>query len=120
MPRIRKVDNNQNEVVNKLRDLGFSVGLTHTVGNGFPDFVVGFDGINFLVELKSNGNLTKHEVQFFSSWLGQVNKCYTVDDILDSLLCYLCLVDGFNISYRQLKLNDIHKRYIYEKQSRDL
>lgn len=86
----KKIDKNQNQVVKELRELGFSVPLTHTIGKGFPDFVVGFAGYNLLVELKSNGGkLTKDEKDFHKSFTGTVVTCFNTQDVIDELVKYI-------------------------------
>ena len=49
--RASKVDENQHEIVSFFRKIGCSVALMHAVGEGFPDLVVGKQGVNLLVEL---------------------------------------------------------------------
>lgn len=86
--RGKRIDANQNEVVSALRKLGFSVAITSMVGKGFPDLVVGKNGINWLFELKdgskapSQKKLTPDEQKFFDGWRGQINKVDGLDDIL--------------------------------------
>ena len=48
-----KVDNNQREIVKKLRKIpGVTVSITSALGDGFPDIVVGYKGVNHLIEIK--------------------------------------------------------------------
>lgn len=74
----KRVDGNQREIVNILRNLGATVQILSSVGKGCPDILVGIFGQNFLMELKngklspSAQRLTEHEEKFFSSWKGQV------------------------------------------------
>lgn len=74
MRRKAKVDKNQPEVVGKLRDAGFTVALTHQLGQGFPDFVIAYAGLTCLVELKSDEKkkLTKDEGTFCDTWNGHI------------------------------------------------
>jgi hypothetical protein len=44
----KRVDRNQPEIVDALRQAGASVGHTHTVGQGFPDIVVGVPGLTLV------------------------------------------------------------------------
>ncbi len=44
----KRVDRNQPEIVDALRQAGASVGHTHTVGQGFPDIVVGTQGLTLV------------------------------------------------------------------------
>ncbi len=67
-----KTDTIQPLIVEVARKMGASVFLTHRVGGGFPDLVVGFAGHNILVECKSpGGKLNRKERQFFENWRGQ-------------------------------------------------
>jgi Holliday junction resolvase len=70
--RRKRVDANQKQITKELRDLGFSVALTHTIGKGFPDIVVGKNGVTLLVELKANkkAKLTPDEKAFLENWQG--------------------------------------------------
>lgn len=76
--RAARVDANQGDVVDALRAIGCSVALTHAAGGGFPDLVVGVDGINLLIEVKdgkkppSERKLTKDQVLFHAQWRGQI------------------------------------------------
>ena len=77
--RRAKVDSNQKEIVKALRVAGATVAHTHTVGDGFPDIVVGHHGRNYLFEIKDGGKvpsaqkLTPKEEAFFASWRGLVH-----------------------------------------------
>ena len=89
---IKKVDANQKELMSKLRHIpGVSVATTHTIGKGFPDIVIGYKGMNYLVEIKdgakppSQRKLTKDEVSFHSNWNGQVQICNNFYEILKLL-----------------------------------
>lgn len=44
----KRVDRNQPEIVEALREAGASVGHTHAVGQGFPDVVVGVQGLTLV------------------------------------------------------------------------
>lgn len=73
MTRARRVDRNQSEIVQALRAVGASVHITSRFGEGFPDLVVGFGGVTFLLEVKTpDGKLTEDEREFFDNWRGQV------------------------------------------------
>jgi len=78
MRRAARTDVNQKDIVNALRIAGFSVYPTHALGAGFPDIVVGKNGINLLFEIKdgdkpkSAQKLTPDEVIFHRDWRGSV------------------------------------------------
>lgn len=66
---ISKVDGNQAEIVQGLRDVGVAVYCAHAVGRGFPDLVVAFRGRVYLLEVKTaDGELTLEQRRFFSEW----------------------------------------------------
>lgn len=98
MRRASKVDSNQPEIVNGLRQSGESVLLLHQVGGGCPDILssgirkcpsCGYGMVgNFLIEIK-NGNssprdqrLTEDEQAFFDGWRGQVAIARTIEEAL--------------------------------------
>lgn len=72
------VDANQSAIVEEFRKRGASVATTHREGKGFPDLVVGFQGVNLLVEVKdgdkppSAQKLTEPEQDWHDAWRGQV------------------------------------------------
>ena len=76
MRRNARVDGNQTHIVGIFRKLGATVAHTHMIGQGFPDIVVGYDGLNHLVEIKdprmppSKRKLTPDEQVFFNGWNG--------------------------------------------------
>ena len=59
MRRAAKIDANQPEIVAALEAVGASVVSTAGLGNGFPDIVVGFRGINYLIEIKDGSKPPK-------------------------------------------------------------
>lgn len=85
MRRAAKVDDNQSEIVSALRDIGCSVQTLAAVGKGVPDLLVGYRGINWLMEIKdgaktkSQQKLTDDQVKWHSSWLGEVYVINSVD-----------------------------------------
>jgi len=104
MRRAAKVDRNQAEIVAALRAHGASVQPLHTVGQGCPDLLVGFDGQNFLLEIKdgqkipSKQRLTPDQVEWHSAWGGAVA---VAKDTADAL----AIVCGIAPECRQLLLN---------------
>lgn len=84
MPRRRaaKIDNNQTELVNYLRAYGFSVAITSSAGDGFPDLVAGKHGINYLIEVKgAKGKLTPMQKIFHDTWQGQIMVACCIEDL---------------------------------------
>lgn len=88
MRRAAKADGNQPQIVKAFRQLGFSVAHTHTIGKGFPDIVVGRNGINTLVEIKdgdkvkSQKQLTADEKEFHENWRGTIIIIESVEDVI--------------------------------------
>ncbi len=83
-----RVDRNQKEIVKALRDAGATVQHLHTVGSGCPDILVGFRGINHLMELKDGAKppsarkLTPDEEEWHKGWKGQVVTVMSADEAL--------------------------------------
>ena len=69
----RKADANQPEIVQALRQAGWTVHHTHTLGQGFPDLACGKHGTTVLVECKMPGEmLTPAEKIFHAEFRGAV------------------------------------------------
>lgn len=89
MPKYKaRIDRNQVEIVKTFRQYGASVVHTHTLGRGFPDIVVGYQGNNFLIEIKdwlkpeSQRKLTEAEQEFSNNWKGQYDIIESVGDVV--------------------------------------
>lgn len=66
-----RVDGNQKEIAEFLRKAGFSVFHAHAVGHGFPDLVIGRNGVTWLAECKvSKGKFTDSQKRFYAQWRG--------------------------------------------------
>jgi hypothetical protein len=64
-----KVDNNQKQIVDELRALGYTVANLSRAGAGIPDLVVGDSQRIVWVEVKRKGQkLTPYEQAFFNEW----------------------------------------------------
>jgi len=87
-----KADRNQPSIVKEYRRLGATVAHTHMVGGGFVDIVVGYMGINSLVEIKdpeqppSKRRLTTDEQIWHDEWAGTVRIIETFEDVAFHLL----------------------------------
>ena len=87
MRRAARTDDNQQQIVKQLRQLGCSVAITSMIGKGFPDFIVGYKGRNLMIELKdgaktkSQKGLTMDESKWHTQWKGQVDKCESLEEI---------------------------------------
>lgn len=73
-----RTDVNQQAVVRAMRQAGITVQLLSSVGNGCPDILCGFRGVNVLVEVKNGARaaskqaLTADETAWHETWSGQV------------------------------------------------
>jgi hypothetical protein len=90
---IKRTDRNHAEIINALRKIpNLSVFSTHEVGKGFPDIVIGYKGVNYLIEIKDGNKppsarkLTDAELQFHSNWKGQIKIVNNLDEVLNLLL----------------------------------
>lgn len=90
--RAKKVDDNQPQLVKQMRRIpGLTVFLTHTLGKGFGDAVLGFRKNNYIIEIKdpskppSARKLTPDEEKFHEEWEGQITVVETIDDVLNLL-----------------------------------
>ncbi|WP_336943117.1 hypothetical protein [Acinetobacter modestus] len=91
MRRAAKIDANQTEIVKALRSVGASVQSLASTGKGCPDLLVGFRGVNWLLEIKdsqkvkSARKLTDDQVVWHESWRGKVYVIESVDQALNLL-----------------------------------
>ena len=84
--RAAKVDTNQPEIVEALRAVGATVFLLHRVGHGCPDILVGYQGKNYLLEIKTeHGTLTPPEARFIADWRGQVLVVRTIEEAMRAI-----------------------------------
>lgn len=84
----KRVDTNQAEIVDALRRAGATVQVLSNVGKGCPDLLVGYDGDNYLLEVKdgskaaSRVKLTPDEERWYDDWDGQVAVVYSIEGAL--------------------------------------
>ena len=92
MRKAAKIDDNQKAIVNILRQIGASVQSLAATGKGCPDLLVGYHGINYLMEIKdgdkvlSKQKLTIDQEHWHSLWRGTVHIVKSVDEALKILL----------------------------------
>lgn len=73
-----RTDANQSAIVTLFREMGCSVWVTSSAGNGAPDIVIGANGKNVLVEIKDGSKapfahrLTMAEQKFHDEWRGDI------------------------------------------------
>lgn len=88
MRRRARVDANQKEIVAKLRKFGCSILHTHQLGKGAPDIIIGYNNLNYLIEIKdgsktkSQQKLTPDELEFQSNWKGAYFVCNSYEQII--------------------------------------
>ena len=94
MPRRKSaVDANQPEIVAALRGVGATVQHLHILGQGCPDILVGFRGVNYLMEIKdgskppSRRKLTDDELAWHLQWRGLVCTVKSVDEAITVIGC---------------------------------
>lgn len=87
MRRAARVDANQAEIVAALRAAGATVQPLHQVGQGCPDLLVGYRGVNYLIECKGmSGRFTYFEYAWIRTWAGRdVCVAYSVDEALRAI-----------------------------------
>ena len=104
--KVHRVDLNQSSIVGIFLKFGFSVFIASSMGDGFPDLVVGFCGLNFLVEIKNRELYSKNRVlltddqlQFHGNWKGSIVTIETDSEAIEfctrvrklSKECYLLI-----------------------------
>jgi hypothetical protein len=92
MRRASKIDDNHAELVKALRQIpGCGVVSTASLGDGFPDLVVGYRRVNYLLEVKdpakrpSKRRLTEDQERFHRGWPGKVAVVETLIDALEAI-----------------------------------
>jgi Holliday junction resolvase len=90
MPRLKaRKDSNHNEVQKALEDFGCSVCDVSAFGRGFVDIVVGYEGRNYLFEIKDGAKppsarkLTEDEEKFHRDWKGRVDVVLNAEQAID-------------------------------------
>lgn len=93
--RKASADANQPGIVKALRGVGATVQHLHKVGEGCPDILVGYRGVNTLIEIKDGSKppsarkLTKPQVKWHAEWKGQVCVVTSVDEALQVVVGYV-------------------------------
>lgn len=91
MRRAARVDANQRIIVDGLRAAGASVQSLAAIGKGCPDLVVGYQGKNFLLEVKDGAKprwaqaLTPDQEGWWRTWDGQVCVVRSLEDALAAI-----------------------------------
>lgn len=80
-----KRDANEPGIIAALEAEGATV-FPNPIGQGKPDLTVGFNKINTLMEVKTpSGRLNKKQVEWHSSWAGQVCVVRTPSEALSAI-----------------------------------
>ena len=91
MRKYGRKDANQDDIVEKLLGIGASVQSLASVGDGVPDILVGYLGVNYLFEIKdgdkppSKRRLTPDEIDWHTNWKGNVLVVKSFEEALDFL-----------------------------------
>jgi Holliday junction resolvase len=89
--RAARVDRNHAEIVAGLRQMGCSVLSLAAVGDGCPDILCGWRGVNLLLELKdgskspSRRELTADELEFLTHWNGTAVVVKTLQEAIEMM-----------------------------------
>ena len=89
MRRAARIDANQPSIVEALRVIGATVEPIYMVGGGVPDLLVGYRGVNWLIEVKdgdkppSRRRLTPDEQAWHDDWRGQVAVVNDAQEAID-------------------------------------
>ncbi len=88
---MKRVDDNQKEIVDALRQRGCSVLSLAPMGKGCPDIAVGRQGFTFFLEIKngkkppSGQKLTGYETAFMITWRGHYAIVNSVAQALEAV-----------------------------------
>ena len=92
MRRASNIDLNHVQIVQVLRQAGATVASLAAVGKGVPDLLVGYQGRNFLMEVKRlrgklnpTAKLTADQEKFFREWNGRVYVVTSPEQALEIL-----------------------------------
>jgi Holliday junction resolvase len=89
--KAHRIDDNQKQIVNYLREHHISVAVTSGMGKGFPDLVCGYRGKNILLEIKDGKKpvyaqaLTPEQHLWHHGWRGQIAVVNTPEMALDAI-----------------------------------
>ena len=80
-PYARRVDSNHPQIVKDLERTGATVQSMHTLGKDCPDILVGYHGVNYIFEIKSEGGYpTDGQIKWITHWQGQANVIFSTED----------------------------------------
>lgn len=83
MRRAARIDNVHTEIVDALRKMGASVQSLAGIGHGCPDLLVGYQGRDYVIEVKTKkGTLTEAELEWATAWKGRHRILRSVEDVV--------------------------------------
>lgn len=91
MRRAARTDDNQEQIVSALRQVGASVLIMSQLGGGAPDLAVGIFGRTYFLEVKdgskppSQQRLTPEEAIFQNEWKGHYRVVHNVDEAMAAI-----------------------------------
>jgi hypothetical protein len=98
MRRAANLDSNHRAIVLALRSIGATVQSLASMGGGVPDLLVGYRGLNVLLEVKdsekppSARSLTLDETHWQETWGGQVKTVSTCEEAQRVVIAHCCPV----------------------------
>ena len=79
-----RTDENQKQITDCFRKLGYTVHDLSEAGKGFPDIIIAKHGDNDLVEIKTEkGRLNELQEKFAAIWNAPVYVIRNVDEAID-------------------------------------
>ena len=81
-----RVDRNQKDIIDALEKIGASVEAIRSLHGGCPDLLVGFQGRNYLIEVKvpKEGRLSEIQKVWRDDWSG--GKPFVIKSVEDVIL----------------------------------
>lgn len=77
--RLKRTDKNQLEIVRFLSESGCQIINLTQVGQGCPDLLICYNGINILIEIKNTGKLNDKQRLFHHKWNGPIEIVYNLE-----------------------------------------
>ena len=95
MSYAKRIDANQNEIVETFRKMGCKVSITSSLGKGFPDVIVKVGRNIYMIQIKngdkppSQQKLTPAEEKFHREWgcVHIINSVERAIDFVNELRC---------------------------------
>ena len=95
MRKYAHIDANQPSIILALVEMGATVQSLAALGNGAPDLLAGYDGMNFALEVKNPHalrgkkqrlELTPDEKRWHAAWKGQINVVTSPEEAVQLVL----------------------------------